>query len=273
MAVSAGGPIVRVWDLLGASTSASTSTADAGVDGDEGETEDTGTQYCVKALSNHQKTIMCLCWAEGENGEKRVLSGGLDGLVKVYDPQDNWRVRHTMRYGGQVLTVAVSVCSGSMTSFAVLSAHELLFAAQFLTPHRWPVRWFTVYPNTARCQENRSVEGICRAIIRCYARRRWLSWCHFYRSGSDGRAQRRRSGFCTKWRAQSRTRAQTKIARMGSHAQGFQIRRCARLCHAQGTFSPCSGAAEFSSALADSLSLSLFLPSPRLSRPPLRLPC
>lgn len=110
MAVSAGGPIVRVWDLLGASTSASPSAGDNNAaDGDEGETEDTGTQYCVKALSNHQKTIMSLCWAEGENGEKRVLSGGLDGLVKVYDPQDNWRVRHTMRYGGQVLTVAVSV--------------------------------------------------------------------------------------------------------------------------------------------------------------------
>jgi U3 small nucleolar RNA-associated protein 15 len=104
MAVSAGGPIMRVWDLLGASTSRS------GLGGDEVEEEvDTGTQYCLKALSNHQKTITSLCWAEGETGEARVLSAGLDGMVKVYDPQENWRVRHTMRYGGQVLSLAVSV--------------------------------------------------------------------------------------------------------------------------------------------------------------------
>ncbi|GAA6012529.1 hypothetical protein JCM10207_009032 [Rhodosporidiobolus poonsookiae] len=115
MAVSAGGPIVRVWDLLGASTSRSSATGTAfgdevlgGAEEDDGEEVDTGTQYCLKALSNHQKAITSLCWAEADNGEKRVLSGGLDGLVKVYDPQENWRVRHTMRYGGQVMSLAVS---------------------------------------------------------------------------------------------------------------------------------------------------------------------
>ncbi|BGP37332.1 U3 small nucleolar RNA-associated protein 15 [Rhodotorula kratochvilovae] len=114
MAVSAGGPIMRVWDLLGASTSRS-GALDGGFDVEgsaeeqpEEEEVDTGTQYCLKALSNHQKAITTLCWAEAENGEKRVLSGGLDGLVKVYDPQENWRVRHTMRYGGQVMSLAVS---------------------------------------------------------------------------------------------------------------------------------------------------------------------
>ncbi|GAA6047740.1 hypothetical protein JCM3770_001754 [Rhodotorula araucariae] len=114
MAVSAGGPIMRVWDLLGASTSRS-DALDGGFDVDGGveqqpeeEEVDTGTQYCLKALSNHQKAITTLCWAEAENGEKRVLSGGLDGLVKVYDPQENWRVRHTMRYGGQVMSLAIS---------------------------------------------------------------------------------------------------------------------------------------------------------------------
>lgn len=127
---------MRVWDLLGASTSRSRSSEDQGIvrefnnevqdEGDdplsgeepleddqeeeeEEEEVDTGTQYCLKALSNHQKAITSLCWAEAENGEKRVLSGGLDGLVKVYDPADNWRVRHTMRYGGQVMSLAVSV--------------------------------------------------------------------------------------------------------------------------------------------------------------------
>ncbi|GAA5877675.1 hypothetical protein JCM1840_004981 [Sporobolomyces johnsonii] len=116
MAISAGGPIMRVWDLLGASTSRSRAASGFQPDpeGDEGGVEeeeeevDTGTQYCLKALSNHQKAITSLCWAEAENGEKRVLSGGLDGLVKVYDPQENWRVRHTMRYGGQVMSLAVS---------------------------------------------------------------------------------------------------------------------------------------------------------------------
>lgn len=116
MAMSAGGPIMRVWDLLGASTSRSRISNGGGVGdefGSEGEEdeeeEDTGTSYCLKALSNHQKTITSLCWAESEAGESRVLSGGLDGLVKVYDPQENWRVRHTMRYGGQVMSLAVSV--------------------------------------------------------------------------------------------------------------------------------------------------------------------
>ncbi|BGP19053.1 hypothetical protein JCM10213_009237 [Rhodosporidiobolus nylandii] len=115
MAMSAGGPILRVWDLLGASTSRSSAGGGAfgdelaaGATGEEEEEVDTGTQYCLKALSNHQKAITSLCWAEAENGEKRVLSGGLDGLVKVYDPQENWRVRHTMRYGGQVMSLAVS---------------------------------------------------------------------------------------------------------------------------------------------------------------------
>ncbi|KAM0792958.1 hypothetical protein ACM66B_002716 [Microbotryomycetes sp. NB124-2] len=114
MAVSAGGPIVRVWDLLGASTS--TSANDDQDDESGASVADTGTQYCIKALSNHQKTIMKLCWSEAENGEARVLSGGLDGLVKVYDPQDNWRVKHTMRYGGQIMSLAVSPNSSHLVA-------------------------------------------------------------------------------------------------------------------------------------------------------------
>jgi U3 small nucleolar RNA-associated protein 15 len=83
MAVSAGGPMIRVWDLL------------------------SGSPRCLKALSNHQKTVTCLAW-DGER--KRLLSGGLDGLVKVYQiDAGQWRVGHTMRYGGQILSLAVSV--------------------------------------------------------------------------------------------------------------------------------------------------------------------
>lgn len=122
MAISAGGPILRVWDLLGASTSrsrisdvdGSNGNTSREVDGMEGEEEgeiDTGTSNCLKALSNHQKTITSLVWSETEGGEARVLSGGLDGLVKVYNPNENWKVKHTMRYGGQIMSLAVSVSS------------------------------------------------------------------------------------------------------------------------------------------------------------------
>lgn len=101
---------MRVWDLLGASSGSSRfESGDVEEAREEEEEVDTGTENCLKALSNHQKTITSLCWAESETGEARVLSGGLDGLVKVYDPSENWRVKHTMRYGGQIMSLAVSV--------------------------------------------------------------------------------------------------------------------------------------------------------------------
>lgn len=86
MAISAGGPLIRIWDLL------------------------SGSSRPLKALSNHQKTITSLCW--GDHTEyKKLLSGGLDGLVKVYNIEDGqWKVGHTMRYGGQILSMALSVC-------------------------------------------------------------------------------------------------------------------------------------------------------------------
>ncbi|SCZ92462.1 BZ3500_MvSof-1268-A1-R1_Chr5-2g07880 [Microbotryum saponariae] len=119
LACSAGGPILRVWDLLGATTSSITTvdrTGDEAPEYEDDERLDTGTSYCVRALSNHQKSITSLCWAEAENGEKRVLSGALDGLVKVYDPQNNWKVRHTMRYGGQVMSLAISPNSSHLVA-------------------------------------------------------------------------------------------------------------------------------------------------------------
>ena len=137
-AISAGGPIMRVWDLLGASTSRPL--------GEENEEQDTGTAQCLKALSNHQKTITSLCWAESEEGEARVLSGGLDGLVKVYDPQENWRVRHTMRYGGQVLSLAVSV-SLSFSSVSALRPDPILHSRIHLI--------FSRVSPTDRCRSER----------------------------------------------------------------------------------------------------------------------
>ncbi|SCV72504.1 BQ2448_4041 [Microbotryum intermedium] len=119
LACSAGGPILRVWDLLGATTSSVSTDEQVGEGAEEYEDDarlDTGTSYCVRALSNHQKSITSLCWGEAENGEKRVLSGALDGLVKVYDPQNNWKVRHTMRYGGQVMSLAISPNSSHLVA-------------------------------------------------------------------------------------------------------------------------------------------------------------
>lgn len=87
LAVSAGGPVVRIWDLLGGS-------------GGEGDGR------CLRAMSNHQKTVTSLAWTDDR---RRLLSAGLDGLVKVYDASEgSWRVRHTMRYGGSLLSLGIS---------------------------------------------------------------------------------------------------------------------------------------------------------------------
>lgn len=79
LAVSVGGPILRVWDL-------------------------TMAGRCVRALSNHQKTVTCATF-DGAKG--RVLTGGLDMMVKVYDVEE-WKVVHTMRYPSPILSLAVS---------------------------------------------------------------------------------------------------------------------------------------------------------------------
>jgi len=91
VAVSVGGPILRVWDL--------------------------NMGKCVRALSNHQKTITCATF-DGTKG--RVLTGGLDAMVKVYDVED-WKVVHTMRYPAPLLSLAVSVSHSSQShvSFTV----------------------------------------------------------------------------------------------------------------------------------------------------------
>lgn len=78
VAMSAGGPILRVWDLA--------------------------MGRCVRALSNHQKTITTLAF-DGSKG--RVLTGSLDTMVKAYDVEE-WKVVHTMRYPAPILSLAVS---------------------------------------------------------------------------------------------------------------------------------------------------------------------
>ena len=76
--VSVGGPILRVWDMA--------------------------MGKCLRALSNHQKTITC---ASFDGSKRRVLTGGLDQMVKVYDVEE-WKVVHTMRYPSPILSLAVS---------------------------------------------------------------------------------------------------------------------------------------------------------------------
>jgi U3 small nucleolar RNA-associated protein 15 len=78
VAMSVGGPILRVWDLA--------------------------MGRCVRALSNHQKTVTSIAF-DGSRG--RVLTGGLDSMVKVYDVEE-WKVVHTMRYPSPILALAIS---------------------------------------------------------------------------------------------------------------------------------------------------------------------
>lgn len=92
IAVSAGGPVVRVWDLLSGGRS-------------------------THAVSNHQKTVTSLALSVDSgagftstqgSGGMRLMSAGLDHLVKVYDPAHDYRVTHTMRYPAPVLSLAVA---------------------------------------------------------------------------------------------------------------------------------------------------------------------
>jgi WD40 repeat protein len=81
VALSSAGPIIRVWDIVAGGR-------------------------CTRAVSNHQKTVTSMVF--GANAS-RVLTGGLDQMVKVYDVS-NFKVVHTMRYPAPILCLAISVC-------------------------------------------------------------------------------------------------------------------------------------------------------------------
>lgn len=109
VAVSVGGPILRVWDMA--------------------------MGKCIRALSNHQKTVTSVTF-DGTKG--RVLTGGLDMMVKVYDVED-WKVVHTMRYPAPVLSLAVSVSpSYFMPSRLCASRFEPFFCRLLLSQHFMP---------------------------------------------------------------------------------------------------------------------------------------
>lgn len=85
IALSTAGPILRAWDLVAGGR-------------------------CIRAFSNHQKTVTALAF---DTSASRLLSGGLDQMVKVYDVS-TYKVVHTMRYPAPILCLAVSVCHKSI---------------------------------------------------------------------------------------------------------------------------------------------------------------
>lgn len=80
VALSASGPILRTWDLVAGGR-------------------------CTRALSNHQKTITSLVF---DANAGRLLTGGLDHMVKVYDVS-TYKVVHSMRYPAAILCLGISV--------------------------------------------------------------------------------------------------------------------------------------------------------------------
>lgn len=80
VALAASGPILRAWDLVAGGK-------------------------CIRALSNHQKTITAIAF---DANAGRLLTGGLDQMVKVYDTS-TYKVVHTMRYPTAILCLAISV--------------------------------------------------------------------------------------------------------------------------------------------------------------------
>ena len=136
--VSAGGPVIRVWDIL-------------------------STGSCLKAMSNHQKTVTCLEWGDGRphsgNSKKRLLSAGLDGLIKSYDLEDDFRVGKTMRVGGGVLSLAMA--PDESTLLIGSSTGELAVRKRVISPSEQAAR-------SARLQKDQSKDA-SEAILEAQA--------------------------------------------------------------------------------------------------------
>jgi len=81
MILTAGSSGIKVWDMTA------------------------GTDHPVKEMWNHQKEVTALC---GNVDGSRVLAGGLDGHVKIYDV-GTWKVVHGVKYPAPILTVSLSV--------------------------------------------------------------------------------------------------------------------------------------------------------------------
>ena len=83
MVATAGGNGIKVWDMVA------------------------GPHVPLKEMWNHQKEVTSLC--TNKDGS-RVLAGGLDGHLKIYDIT-NWRVVHGVKYPAGILSVSLSVFS------------------------------------------------------------------------------------------------------------------------------------------------------------------
>jgi U3 small nucleolar RNA-associated protein 15 len=95
VALSSAGPIIRVWDIIAGGR-------------------------CIRALSNHQKTVTAMTFNATAS---RLLTGGLDQMVKVYDVS-TYKVVHTMRYPAPLLCFAISVCMSQLFSRTYLNLHQ-----------------------------------------------------------------------------------------------------------------------------------------------------
>jgi WD40 repeat protein len=83
MLLTSGGSGIKVWDMSASTT------------------------HPVKEMWNHQKEVTALC---GNDEGSRVLAGGLDGHIKIYDVS-TWKVVHGVKYPAAILTVSLSVCT------------------------------------------------------------------------------------------------------------------------------------------------------------------
>mmetsp|Transcript_8855 Transcript_8855/g.19996 ORF Transcript_8855/g.19996 Transcript_8855/m.19996 type:complete len:396 (-) Transcript_8855:149-1336(-) len=77
--LSAGGPLVQVWDIIGGCRP-------------------------ITSLSNHQKSVTSLCL---DSTRSRLLTGGLDGSVKIHSIQ-TYAVTHSLRYELPILSLTIS---------------------------------------------------------------------------------------------------------------------------------------------------------------------
>jgi U3 small nucleolar RNA-associated protein 15 len=91
MVLTAGGEGIKVWDLTA------------------------GTEFPVLEMWNHQKEVTALC--TNKDGS-RVLAGGLDGLVKIYDIS-TWKVVHGVKYPASILNISLSVHSRNVETLTV----------------------------------------------------------------------------------------------------------------------------------------------------------
>ncbi|KAF8429733.1 WD40-repeat-containing domain protein [Tirmania nivea] len=89
--LAASGPVVHVWDIIAAKP--------------------------LLQLANHQKTVTSLAYTINKDltadastptaSSRRVITGGLDGHVKVYDTA-SWQVVHGIKYPAPILSLAIS---------------------------------------------------------------------------------------------------------------------------------------------------------------------